>query len=495
MIYVPKSIQGRTGYLVMVDRFCRVGEPPEKMEGRKIKEWKDSIPDWQPDSDGEYRNRYFYGGNLKGIASKIDYFDKLGVDLVFLSPISRTNSYHHYDVHDQRIIDPYIGDWNDFSLLAQKLNRRNKLLGVDLVFNHRAADSEFFQRALAGEKEYKEWFMWDEKGEPIFWYDFRDMPQCDKMNLEYQEFCCEEARTYVRKGADVIRLDLGENFPREFMLKIGAAVREINPNVVIVNEMWNFALFKENPQIYDNQANSVMNYPLGDAILRWVRYGNYLHFNACIANLAKYPMQVHDVLLNYLSTHDTPRERTMLAGEAMVEDPYSGFIWDIEKWWRTSNTFPTYEFRRWEYEHDSVLEPNVDKLHKQAVLIQYLMKGVPVIFYGSEIGMCGYKDPFPRKPYPWGEEDLELLSYYNGAGLMRSKNKDILATGDQYATANSDVLEIVRRSANGIIVGLVNRSNHDVPINASYPKAREIFSLEGSNKQNLRPYGAYVCRF
>ena len=113
MIRVPDIMKGRTGYLVMVDRFCRVGEALPSIEGRKLKDWNDSVPDWQPDKDGVYRNQYFYGGNLKGVASKIDYFDKLGVDLVFLSPISRTTTYHHYDVQDQRIIDPYIGDWEE----------------------------------------------------------------------------------------------------------------------------------------------------------------------------------------------------------------------------------------------------------------------------------------------------------------------------------------------------------------------------------------------
>lgn len=495
MIYVPDRMKGRTGYLAVVDRFCRVGEMPKPMTGRKIKEWSDSVPDWQPDSDGEFRNRYFYGGNLKGVASKIDYFDKLGVSVVFLSPISRTNSYHHYDVHDQRVIDPYIGDWDDFSQLADKLHERDMLLGVDLVFNHRAADSEFFKRALAGDEQFREWFMWDANGSPMYWYGFTELPQCDKLNASYQEFCCKEAELYVRKGADVIRLDLGETFPKKFLTKISSSVREIKPDVIVASEMWSFALKRENPQIYDSQVDSVMNYPLTDAILRWVRYGNYLHLNACMDNLAKYPVQVHDVLLNYLSTHDTPRERNMLAGEAMVEDPFSGFIWDIEARWRTPHGFSTYEFRKWEFEHDGLLDSRVDKLHKLASLIQYLMKGIPVIYYGSEAGVCGYKDPFCRKPYPWGMENTDILNYYIGLGTMRTSNIDVLSTGDLYTNATTDVLEIVRRSSYGIIVAYLNRSERQQPINAFYPGAKEIFSLEGSNHTSLAPYGAYVCRF
>ena len=497
MIYVPDIIKGRTGYLVMVDRFCRVGEPPKPMEGRKIKEWSDSIPDWQPDADGVYRNKYFYGGNLKGVESKIDYFDKLGVDFVCLSPISRSNNYHHYDVHDQRIIDPYIGDWNDFSLLAKKLHMKKKLLGVDLVFNHRSSESEFFKKAMAGDPKYKKWFEWDENGNPICWSGYKDMPQCNKLEPSYQEFCCEEIRIYIENGADFIRLDLGENFPKEFLMKIKSAARKINPKVVIAVEMWEFAFKKGNPIIYDGQADTVMNYPLADAILRWVRYGNYLHFNACTESLAKYPLQVRDATLNYLSTHDTPRERNMLAGGKMVEDPFSKrFIWDMEYWWdEKGKPFPTYEFRKWGIGHSNVLSPLVDDLQKLASLIQYLSKGIPVIYYGSERGMSGNKDPDSRRPVQWETTNADMFNYYCGLGKMRKENRDILAKGEEYKNTTPNVLEIVRRSENGIILGFINRSSDYQPIEAYFPNAKEIFNLKGSNQSMLAPYGAYVCRF
>lgn len=495
MIRVPDIMKGRTGYLVMVDRFCRVGEALPSIEGRKLKDWNDSVPDWQPDKDGVYRNQYFYGGNLKGVASKIDYFDKLGVDLVFLSPISRTTTYHHYDVQDQRIIDPYIGDWDDFCSLAKALHVRNMLLGVDLVFNHMGADSEFFKKALAGDKKYRDWFEWDKTGLPKCWSGFKDMPQCNKLNSSYQEYCCEVVELYAQNGADVIRLDLGENLPREFLLKIRAAAKRINPNVVIASEMWRFALEKPNPQIYDQQVDSVMNYPLTDAILRWIRYGNYLHFNACMLNLAKYPLQVNDVLLNYLSTHDTHRERTMLAGEGMIEDPFSGFIWDIDNNWRGVNPFPTYELRKWEYEHDSILKQNVSKVHKLAALMLYLMKGVPVTFYGSEDGMSGYKDPFCRKPKQWNSGNEDMLNFYIALGAVRKNNRDVLSTGESLVFINANAAEIIRRSENGIVVAFLNRSETPQELNAFYPGSKEIFSLEGSTPKILAPYGAYVCRF
>ena len=144
-LYIPKRFKGRTGYQIFVDRYCRVGKAPVLMEGRRIKSWDDSQPDWQPDRDGVYRNEYFYGGNLKGITEKLDYIKELGVDLLYLSPISKTHTNHHYDVEDQTELDPYIGNWNDFMRLCDKAHERGMFVAVDLVFNHMGAKVSFFK--------------------------------------------------------------------------------------------------------------------------------------------------------------------------------------------------------------------------------------------------------------------------------------------------------------------------------------------------------------
>lgn len=494
-IYIPNRFKGRIGYHIFVDRYCRAGPEPPTMEGRRLKPWTDSVPDWWPDQDGEYRNEYFYGGNLQGIIQNLEYITKLSADLLYLSPISKTHTNHHYDVEDQRVIDPYIGTWDDFTSLCIKAHERNMLVAVDLVFNHMGAKSEFFQKALQGDERYRNWFEWDERGNPVYWYGFKDMPQTNKLNPDYQEYACEVVEKYVTAGADCIRLDLGEILPKEFVQKIKQRARSINPEVLIVSEMWDFALFRSNPQIYDGQVDSVMNYPLSDAIIRWVRYGNHLHFSACMKNLAKYPKEVHDVLWNHLDTHDTPRALNMLAGNGMTENPFSGRIWDIEGPWRRNDGFDTYNFRKWEAENDFCLTDEAIKKLELAATAQFLMKGIPIIFSGTEVGVCGNKDPFNRKPYPWENENLWIRQFYAVLGNMRRSNRDILADGDIYTYADDRVLEIVRRSKAGIIVAFLNRTNSRHQLDLNYPNSKTIFSLNGSTDKILQPYGAVVCRF
>lgn len=491
---VPERFKGRVGYHIFVDRFCKYGKDPQVILGRKTKKWEDSVPDWWPDADGEYRNEYFYKGNLQGIIHQLDYIQSLGVGIIFLSPISHTFTNHHYDVCDQRIIDPYIGDWNDFRKLCENAHKKDILIGVDLVFNHMGAKSDYFKEALKGNEKYKPWFEWDKNGNPIFWYNFKDMPQCNKLDKDYQNYTFSVADMYIENGVDAIRLDLGEILPKEFMINFSNHVKSKNPQILIESEMWDLANHRDNPQIYDGQVDSIMNYPLADAIIRWVRWGNFKHFNYTLNEINKYPTDAQDVLWNLLDSHDTPRLPTMLVGEGMCQDPYKGRIWDIEEPFRNTNGMDTYRFRKWEIDHDYIdIEKSID-LQEEASLIQYLCKGIPVIFAGTEAGLYGYKDPNNRKPFPWAHEVKKLQQHYQKLGIMKRENKDILKDGECCVEVDSELFKITRKNKYGIVLGIVNRGNTTKKIDLT-EGGTEIFNLKNSSTTTLNPHGAIVYRY
>lgn len=499
--YVPERFKGRTGYQIFVDRFCNEGSTLIPMDERLLKEWNDEMPNWQPDEDGIYRNLYFYGGNLQGIISKLGYIKNMGFDLIYLSPISFTYSSHHYDVEDQRIIDPWIGNLEDFKELCSKAHEKGILICVDLVFNHMGAQSKFFQEALRDNfSKYREWFEWDEYKNPIFWYGFKNMPQCNKYNSDYQDYAYRACEFYINMGADGVRLDLGENLPRDFMQKLRERVKKINPEVLIVSEMWDFATHKENPQIYGDQVDSVMNYPLADGIIRWIRYGNEKHFEYTYKELAKYPNQVQHVLWNFLDSHDTPRAINMIAGKGMNENPFSGRIWDIEGPWRKENApFDTFSFRKWEADNDRCFEKEIaQKQLMLSSLLQYFMPGIPIVYYGTEAGVTGYKDPFNRKPYPWGSEDSVLLEHYRNLGNFRKKNYDVLANGETIEMiVTSTTLLMVRKTETSSLILVMNRTstNQENPIKYwNMNEWNEECKVQEGTKEILGPYSAIVYR-
>ena len=137
---------GRTAYQLIPDRFFRFGNVPNEIEGRLLKDWNDRMPNWKPDSDGVYRNNYFYGGNLKGIAEKLSYLKGLGFNMIYITPIEESVSYHHYDVGNHLNIDPWLGTWSDFRDLCNKAHLLDILIMVDLVFNHTSIHSRYYQK-------------------------------------------------------------------------------------------------------------------------------------------------------------------------------------------------------------------------------------------------------------------------------------------------------------------------------------------------------------
>lgn len=447
----PKRFKGRTGLQIFVDRFYRWGEAPKPIEGRILKEWKDVVPNWEPDSKGVYQNNYFYGGNLQGITVKLDYIKNNGFNLIYLSPIGLSETSHHYEPTDQLQIDPWLGTWEDFKELCREAHKKDILVVVDLVFNHMGISSPIFQEALKNpESRYHNWFEWKENGEPVFWYEFKNMPQCNKLEPEYQEYACQVAEYYISMGADGIRLDLGENFPHEFMNKMRERVKKSSPEILLVSEMWKLDTERAESQLDGKQVDSVMNYPLADAICRWLRYGNVPHFLYIIREIQKYPKQAQDVLWNFLDSHDTPRAINMLAADGMLEDPYKGAIWDIEGPWRHNEGFDTYGFRKWEFEHDYISLKTAKNSLMAASAIQYFMPGIPIVFAGTEIGITGYKDPFNRKPYNWDNPDEELLNHYKKLGEIRKASRDFFSeAGELKIEIYGKRLNIVRKNQYG----------------------------------------------
>lgn len=457
----PARFKGRTGLQIFVDRFYREGKPPEQIQGRILKQQDDVIPNWKPDSNGEYQNDYFYGGNLKGITAKLEYINSNGFDMIYLSPIGLSETSHHYEPIDQLQIDPWIGTWEDFKNLCQEAHKLDILIVVDLVFNHMGIKSQIFQEALANtNSRYHNWFEWKD-GKPIFWSGFKNMPQCNKHNLEYQEYACNVATYYINMGADGIRLDLGECLPYDFMTRFRKKVKEFAPEVLIVSEMWGLDNHRDIPQLNGMQADSVMNYPLGDAIIRWIRYGNDAHFRYNMEEILKYPKQAQDVLWNHLDTHDTPRAMNMLVGDGILQDPYKGACWDIEGPWRHDGWFDTYGFRKWEFEHEQI---NMEKAKQGLILastIQYFMPGIPIVFAGTEVGITGYKDPFNRKPYPWEKANQEILNHYKELGKTRRDNRKFFGEAGEVTVEVSNLsMKVIRKNFWGkMTLNIVRNSN------------------------------------
>ena len=151
-----------------------------------------------------------------------------------------------------------------------------------------------------------------------------------------------------------------------------------------------------------------MNYPFRTAIINFMRgFDSGRGFRDAVMSIVEnYPSQVVACNMNLLGTHDTPRILT-----ALVDD-FDGSREEKAK-------------RRLSRNQMDVARERL----LMASFLQYMLPGCPSIYYADEAGMEGYRDPFNRRPYPWGREDLELLEHYQRLGQLR-KHCEPLRLGD-----------------------------------------------------------------
>ena len=148
------------------------------MENHQKKWWKEAVvyqiyPRSFKDSDGDGV------GDLKGIISKLDYIQSLGVDAVWLNPIyTSPNDDNGYDISNYREIMKDFGTMDDFDLLLKGMHERGIKLIMDLVVNHSSDEHEWFKQARSSrDNKYRDYYHWwpAEKGKPTYRWSFFDV--------------------------------------------------------------------------------------------------------------------------------------------------------------------------------------------------------------------------------------------------------------------------------------------------------------------------------
>ncbi len=485
---------GRTIYQIMPDRFEIGSNGITPVKGRKIKDWNDRMPDWKPDPDGIYRNEYFYGGNLQGIKEKLPYIKGLGFNATYLNPICKSRENHHFGAEDFWQIDPMLGDWKDLEELCTEAEKLDIKVICDMAFNHTSDQHEYFKSAIADEKSpYRNFYIF-KNGEPVTWYGYKNMPELNKENPDVIKECVEVLKKYISMGVDGFRMDLGDILPRGFLLAIVKSIQKEYPHIIFISEMWDIATDRWNPEIFDGQVNSLMNYPLRDAIIRWGRWGNYEHFLYNFKKIySEYPMEVSNILMNVISTHDTVTLMTSLVGEIMNSDPYQKLD-DIEQPWR-HDTFDTFGFRAYCAEHDKLTDEQqvlARRSEKIVLPIFYTAQGNPCMFQGTENCVMGYKDPFCRKTMDWDNPDIDMQEYIKRLNQYREENIDILSDCEpRIRNITKDFLLVEMYNEKGSIILISNNAKRVV--GNEFKECKVIFS-ENSTKDKIGEYGTLILR-
>lgn len=418
----PSWLNKGVMYQIMVDRFCKVGETVAT-EDKIMRNWGDKP--FFCEEDGEVRNRDFFGGNLKGIISKLPYLQSLNVKTLYLNPIFKAYSNHKYDTEDYEKIDPMFGTEEDFRTLCEEARKLDIKIILDGVFNHVGSTSKYFNRGKKyGEggayndvnSPYRDWFNFYADNTYECWWSFQTLPRITAKSKGAQCYFCNRngiVPRWLKAGASGWRLDVVDEIADCMLDKIVASAKSQDPECAIIGEVWEDASNKidygvRRHYLDGTQLDSVMNYPLMNGIIDFVRDGNEASLASAVFEIMNnYPAYVRNNLMNILGTHDTARILTTLAGDRIEN---SG-----------KDVLAKAKLSDEQYKLGC-------KLLKIAAVLQFTMFGFPCVYYGDEVAMEGYRDPFCRGCYPWDSQNKLMLDFYRRLGELRKDS--VFSDGD-----------------------------------------------------------------
>lgn len=361
----PEWVNDAVFYQIFPDRFYN-GE--KSNDPQQVKSWGTT-----PTSNS------FFGGDLQGIIEKLDYLSELGINALYLTPIFLSPSNHKYNIDDYYKIDPHFGDLETAKKLVNEAHQRGIRIILDAVFNHCGYNFFAFRdvREKGEASEYVDWFVIKDfpiKTEhPVNYQTFANsIPSMPKLNTSRQavrKYLINAACYWTRElDIDGWRLDVADEVDHQFWREFRQEIKAIKPEVYIVGEVWHDA----QPWLEGDQFDAIMNYYFTDAVWDFFRGKiSPVEFDGLLTqNRMRYQDKVNNVMLNLLDSHDTPRLLNVLDG-------------------------------------------NKHKM-KLAILFQMTYQGVPMVYYGDEVGLTGEDDPDCRRCMIWDEnlQDQDLLTYY-----------------------------------------------------------------------------------
>ena len=467
-------------YQIFPDRFCRLELPdPAGMVGsRTIHENWSNLPDWRPDAQGEVRNCDFFGGSLQGILSKLDDLADFGVTVLYLNPVFESASNHRYNTADYRAIDPMLGTEDDFHHLCQEAKRRGIRVILDGVFNHTGSQSRYFNAdgfysdtgaAQSPDSPYYHWYSfhpWPTDYDA--WWGIRTLPAVREDAPDYRDFIIRGqdsvVRHWLRAGASGWRLDVADELPDDFIGEIRTAMEETAPDSFLLGEVWEDATTKiaysmRRRYLLGQELHGVMNYPFRTALIAYLLGGVADEFRETLESLREnYPPHAFYSLMNFLSTHDTPRILTVLGADHVPDSKEERAVFRLSPARRQLGL----------------------KRLRLAALVLFTFPGAPTVYYGDEAGMEGWEDPFNRAGYPWGQEDSELKSFFSSLVHLR-REQPALQTGQLHWRWTAGSLLVFTRELDGqLLTTVVNAA--DTPQTLTLPwfgdTARDLLSSE-----------------
>jgi alpha-glucosidase len=446
--HAPLWVRDMVFYQIFPDRFHN-GDPSNDVQDNEwVREGKPTVRrTWGelPLPWKEARSVDFFGGDLQGVTQKLDYLQQLGVNGVYLTPIFPAASNHRYDVTTFDKIDPHLGGDAALAELRAALDTHNMRLMLDITPNHVGVTNEWFNKAQKDRNAPEaEFFFHTKQGFYETWLGVSSLIKLNWGSQRLRDWMYRNPDSALRRWLkppyriDSWRMDVANmtgnlrtfQLDHEIWAEMSPQLKQDNRDLYLIGEYFPDGT----PHTQGDELDAAMNYAgFNIPVRRW--------------------LGGEDVGLQDGQPYADP---TLLPTEAMAL-----------QWRRFMAAVPyvivLQQFNQLD-SHDTTRLLNVcdgDKaLVKLGIALLMAFPGVPCIYYGTEIGMEGDKDPDNRRCMIWEENawDKDMLAFHQRIIALRKDAPALKHGSFQLLYAEDETVAFVREAPGQTLVFVGQRN-------------------------------------
>jgi alpha-glucosidase len=429
-------------YEVFPDRFASSGLDVEPPAWAIRREW-DALPTGRgPETPYEW-----FGGDLRGVEQQLDHIERLGANVIYLTPIFPAGSTHRYDSTTFDHVDPLLGGDEALESLTRAAHARGMRVVSDLTTNHTGDKHEWF---AGGERDL---YLFHPNGDYESWWGVKSLPKLNWRSEELRRRIQATARRWLQApySLDGWRVDVanmsGRNGHTDLNAEVAPTVREaLNEDSLLVAE--HFHDYRPDFRGW----HGVMNYAgFSRPVWSWLLRPQGFQFTG-------WPMPLP-------SFRGAAAVATMRAFRAGVPWEFSLHSWAI----LDSHDTPRFRTLAGSRERQLV-----------GAGLQLSTPGVPMLFAGDELGLEGELGEDARRTMPWDRRDswdAELLEGYRRLIALRRSSEALARGGLRYVHIGDDAIAYLRETRDERLLCLASRAPHE-PVRVPFTSLETLHGLD-----------------
>lgn len=445
----PAWLDGAIGYQIFIDRFAASGAHHAAPDWAIPQRWDDPV-----DPEPGRSTRQWYGGDLLGIEQRLGHLERLGVNLIYLTPFFPARSSHRYDASSFDHVDPLLGGDEALASLSTAAHARGMRLIGDITLNHTGAGHDWFRAAVAdsGAPEADYYMFSDHPVGYVAWHDVPSLPKLDHRSQGLQRRLYDGSESVIARyldppfALDGWRVDCANTTGRRRAVDVNHDVATTTRRTTVDHRHDGWLLAEHCYDVGDDLAgdgwHGAMAYQwFSRPVWSWLRGERAFHLmsqlelpplpgGAAAASMrrlgANASWTARNASMTMLDSHDSARFRTVVEGSS--------------------------------------------RRHGVGVAALFTMPGVPTVFAGSEVGVEGDTDNAARRPFPWDERvwDQSLLAHTQRMIELRATRPALQRGSMRWIAADDDSMTYVRESDDdAVLVRLARSATSDLTVDLS----------------------------